>query len=649
MGSEFRFFNIAPYSPGKEEQVARDMIEYQQLTGNDIVLYCLSFDPEGFPARKKSMALVESYRKLKAALAGSPVRLGVLLQSVLGHWPRDFRNAEKWTRTVNLNGEPVRFCPFDPGFQAYTKEYITLLAREKPVFILGDDDIRSFSPVSECYCPLHTAEFNRRAGTDFTPEQFREAVRESKVGDRIYTLFDQLRRDTVNGVAKLIRETIDAVDPDIPAGTCMPGWEKQFNGETSRCIAGKHPAVMRMANANYLERSPKDFPQVMIRTMAMRAAWADIPAVLDESDTFPHNLYSRAATSFHAKLCGSIMSGLNGAKIWYVNAHRGDYPVSRNYTKILAKNRRFYPALAWAAAESELAGVIIPGHRRFLKWHPVKTGEFFVEPKNWAEVIFGAYGIPFRCSFDLTEKDAVYALAGAETIRRFSDEELRSILSCRVLADSAAALELSRRGFSGLTGVTAEDKPFTFAREKDLKTGRTCRISKKNVPLMTADPAAEMVTGLFRSDVADGSGGNTEQLVSAGTVFFRNKLGGTVCTCAFHMEMSEWDLHGEARKAWLLGILDRLSGGFFPGIVLNEQNVTAIERRQGDDLLAAVFNLCFDPMESIRIRAAAGPAQVELLGSDGNWSPAQWSFAGNELTVETVLPCYGEAVLRIRG
>ena len=648
MEPEFRFFNIAPYSPGRETELAQDMIEYQRLTGNDTVLYSLSFDPEGFPARKKSMALVESYRRLKAALAGSPVRLGVLLQSVLGHWPRDFRNAEKWTRTINLNGDPVRFCPFDPGFQAYIREYVTLLAKEDPVFILGDDDIRSFSPVSECYCPLHTAEFNRRAGTDFTPDEFREAVRNSQVGDRIYTLFDQLRRDTVNGVAKLIRETIDAVNPEIPAGTCMPGWERHFNGETAKCIAGKHPAVMRMANANYLERSPKDFPMVMIRTMAMRTAWADIPTVLDESDTFPHNLYSRAATSFHAKLCGSIMAGLNGAKVWCVNAHRGNYPISRNYTKILAKNRDFYPALAQAAADSVPAGVIIPGHRRFLKWHPAKTGEFFVEPKNWAEVIFGAFGIPFRCSFDLAEKDSVYALAGAETVRRFSDEELRSILSCRVLADSAAALELSRRGFSGLTGVTAEDKPFTFAREKDLKTGQVLRISKKNVPLMTAAPGAEMATGLFRSDVADSSN-DTEQFVSAGTVFYKNELGGLVCTCAFHMEMSEWDIHSEARKDWLLGILDRLSGGFFPGIVLNEQNVTVIERRQGGSLLAAVFNLCFDPMETVRIRAAAKPGGVELLGSDGRWSPVPHSFAGNELTVETALPCYGEAILRIRG
>ena len=88
MEHKFRFFNIAPFSPGNEALLAQDMIEYQQRTGNDVVLYSLSFHPEGFPARRKSMALVDSYRKLKAELEGSPVRLGVLLQSVLGHWIR---------------------------------------------------------------------------------------------------------------------------------------------------------------------------------------------------------------------------------------------------------------------------------------------------------------------------------------------------------------------------------------------------------------------------------------------------------------------------------------------------------------------------------------------------------------------------------
>ena len=644
----FRFFNIAPYSPGKEEETARDMIEYQRLTGNDVVLYSLSFDPEGFPARDKALKLVESYRKLKAALAGSPVRLGVLLQSVIGHRARSDKESENWTRMVDIDGEAARFCPFDPRFQDYTAEYISLLAKEDPVFILGDDDIRSFFPKAVCFCPLHTAEFNRRAGTDFTSEQLREAVRNSKPGDRIFTIFDQLRRDTVNGVAALIRKTIDSVNPDIPAGTCMPGWEKRFNGETSKAIAGKHSPVMRLGNGNYMERSPKDFPRIVVKTQIMREAFPDIPTVLDEADTCPHNLYSRAAISFHAKLCSGIMSGLNGAKVWFVNAHRSGYPVSRNYTEILAEHRNYYQTLAAAAAESKAGGVIIPGHRNFPKWHPLDSSEFFVETNTWADMAFGAFGIPFQCSFDLSRKDAVYAIAGEETVRRFSDEELRSLLSCRVLVDGKAALELTRRGFSDLTGVKAENVPFAYNAEVNVRSGQDYPIAFRLVVphLTTIDPAAEVLTAFVIEKFQDSE--KTEK-TGAGTVLFRNRLGGLVCTTAFNMEMKGWDIFREPRKAWLIEILDRLYGRTVSGIVLDEQYVMVLSRQEKDgSQILAVFNLCFDPLKKIRIRWDGEPAEVKLLEPDGVWHAVPHTSAGNELTVEKPMQCYETVILRIR-
>ena len=79
------FYNIAPFSPGKEAEVAKDMVEYAARTGNDFVLYSLSFHAEGRPALAKTDRLIASYRALKRELAGTNVRLGILLQSVLGH------------------------------------------------------------------------------------------------------------------------------------------------------------------------------------------------------------------------------------------------------------------------------------------------------------------------------------------------------------------------------------------------------------------------------------------------------------------------------------------------------------------------------------------------------------------------------------
>ena len=73
----FTVLDIAPFSPGSEERLAREMVEYRDRTGENIVLYCLSFHPEGRPALAKAEFLVGSYRKLSRALEGSGIRVGV--------------------------------------------------------------------------------------------------------------------------------------------------------------------------------------------------------------------------------------------------------------------------------------------------------------------------------------------------------------------------------------------------------------------------------------------------------------------------------------------------------------------------------------------------------------------------------------------
>ena len=152
MKENFTFYNIVPFANGEEKQTAADMIEYQKRTGNRIVLYSLTIHPEGYPARKKADQLFDSYRKLKKELAGSDVQLGILFQSILGHWPRVDKDEEKWTRTIDIDGKTPRFCPLDPGFRKYIYEVAVTAAKEKPVFIMGDDDIRGFSPKAECFC-----------------------------------------------------------------------------------------------------------------------------------------------------------------------------------------------------------------------------------------------------------------------------------------------------------------------------------------------------------------------------------------------------------------------------------------------------------------------------------------------------------------
>ena len=643
---KFRFYNIVPCNIGREKQQAQDVIELEEKTGIDVALYSLTLHPEGFPARKKADLLIESYRKFSRALKGSRVKPGVLLQSILGHWARVDKDEEKWSRTINLNGEIKRFCPLDQDFRNYIFETVATLAKEKPCFILGDDDIRGFSPKAECFCKLHTAEFNRRTGKHFTQEQYRQSVRECKVGDKVFTAYEQLRQDTMNGVCRLIREAIDSVDPSIPAGTCMPYWEIRFNGDAARAIAGKKQSpVMRLATGKYQEQTALDFGLNHLAAMTYRQFWKDIPEVLDEADTCPHSLFSKSARSVHAKLCSAIFAGLNGAKIWYINTHKADFPVNRKYTDILEKYCKYFPVLANTMHNALPEGIIIPAHDRFPHWHPADASENFVPKENWVDRMLGVYGIPFRSSFDLNE-NGIYAIAGETSIERFSDEQLSQLMTRKLLLDGPAAVALTRRGFGKDLGVKAEYRDFAFNREISADGKTSYPISRTPlIPFLTkTDAKAETLTFLGYAAFANSPKIET---VAPGAALYRNSRGGTICTTAFQLNFN-YSWMQDLRKLWLIMLLDRLNGKKLPYVSADLQPAMLLQREsESGETVLGVFNLGFDPMDSVSIRCARQPDKTEFLQADGRWKKVTFDWTKGILKLPVRLECYEPAVFRI--
>lgn len=643
----YQFYNIVPCLPGQEELLAQGAIELEAATGIDMALYCLTLHPEGYPASRKAEKLIESYRRFSLALRGSRVHSGILVQSILGHWPRVDKNEEHWQRTVDSEGNTPRFCPLDQDFRQYIRETIRSLAMEHPCFMLCDDDIRSFSPHVECFCPLHTAEFNHRTGRNFTPEEYRKAVRECAVGDDIYRAFEQLRQDTVNGVCRLIREAVDSVDGSIPAGTCMPGWELRFNGDASRCIAAKGQApVMRVASGYYMEQSSNYLPENHLLSQALRLFHKDIPVALDEADTFPHSLYSKSARSFHTKNCSAMFAGLNGAKIWYVNSYKKGRPISRKYTDVLAQKRYFDHELAATLKNSAPQGIIVPVHDRFPKWHPVhNTNENFLPEENWVSNMLGMYGIPFQCSFEL-DREGIYAVSGRDAIDRFSDEQILQLLAGKLLLDGQAAVALTLRGFSEYMGISAEERDFKYNGEYSTDWTRSYPMSKSSgVPFLNVlSQEAEILSNLCYSPFCFSS---KNEVVCPSAVLYHNALGGKVCCTAYHRSI----LYGwanEARKDWLVALLDRLDWKQLPFVAKDYQWLMLLHNRTSkQEDVVGMFNLGFDPLENPSLRCAHKPERMERLADDGLWHPLEFSWQDNAALLPLHLECYEMAALKI--
>lgn len=660
---KFTFLNIAPFSPGSEELLAREMIEYRDRTGEDIVLYCLSLHPEGRPAIAKAEYLVESYRKLRRALDGSGIRLGVLIQSTLGHWPVVAKDEEPWAHSITLDGKVKRFCPADPGCRRYLHDVARMVALEKPCFIMLDDDVHAngFFGV-ECFCERHVAMFNAENGTSHTSDSLRAAVKGCRPGDTVCVAFQKMQREFVDGLVDTIRSAVDEVDPSIPMGACTPGGERRFAGDISRRMAAKgQEPVLRIDNALYNQRSLVNFAGRLAHTMAMRDFHAGIPYLLDESDTFPHNRWSMSASLLAMKLQAAAFCGLRGSKLWYCNAHKGAFPVSRAYTDALASiswgagasspaspaRQGMLSAIVAAVQGSELSGIVVPVIGGRGPWHPSMTGESFVGEGNWGVGMAGGFGVPFCCRSDFTA-DGIYTIGGAETVARLSDNDLAAIFRHRVLVDGAAALAITERGLQRLTGVKATPDPLKYSFERGVDGVEYDFAQHDETPrLEPVAPDAEILTHLCNRPF---HGAPEADAVAPGMVCATNGFGGRVVTTAFFATG-----HGmfqppltDMRKAWFLMALAKLGWNGFA--VLNDQDATVLERRRPDGTtLLAVFNTGFDELGPIRLRAPFVPESVELLDPHGTWCHIEaTSPAPDELELSVRLPCAHGCIIAFR-
>lgn len=612
VGSVPMFYNIAPFSQGKESELARDMIEYVERTGNDTVLYSLSFHAEGRPALAKSERLLASYRKLRGELEGSKVRLGILLQSTLGHWPVVGDGHEKWQRTVTLTVPGLRYCPLDPRHRDFIRETVRLAAKEKPVLMMTDDDVTGFKHDDECFCPLHLAEFARRTGKRLTCDELRAVVREGKDVEMV-NAFRQLQEDTVLGFAKLIRDAIDSVDPTIPGCACMPGGEPWRAGRTAKVMAAEgQPPMLRICNGQYSEFRGDDFSERVALTQVLSNMWKkDVPCLLDESDTFPHNLWSKSSRSFHAKLASSFFCGLKGGKLWFVNAHRGGCEISRNYTDILSEHRGYYAAVANAVEGASPLGVLLPASddpARRPGWQDCCHG--------WVKEAFGIYGIPFNVEGDFS-KDGVWALSGADLVtRRLTKDEIRKILSHRVLIDGPAAEALTELGFAELIGVRAEKGDLVFHNEE--MDGLTVKlVPSDKAPVLKPLTGAKPITWLIRKDSVKG----TEDRVAPGATVFRNSIGGRIVVTAWSSEVSVYNRRSEQRQIWVGKLLDELNETFAVRAVDHQDILALASRAKDGSTLVEIVNLCYDPLKTISLKVSGKVRKAEYLDNHGRWRP----------------------------
>lgn len=210
------------------------------------------------PARREELALL---RVNIPYFTAQGFDVGVWFSAV-GHGGalehEDSLNAGSFTRITGFQGAVCddSFCISDPDFIAATADYVRALAEAGAKMIQLDDDFRlgHRSNGMGCTCDRHLAMFASRCGKHWQREDLYDALWSGGPSD-LRTAWLDLMGESMENFARVLRDTVDAVDPAIRLGFCAApdSWDADGTDvvRLTRIFAGRTKPFLRLIGAAY--------------------------------------------------------------------------------------------------------------------------------------------------------------------------------------------------------------------------------------------------------------------------------------------------------------------------------------------------------------------------------------------------------------
>jgi len=642
------FISVIPSLADRTDFLAEHILRRNRRTG--ITRFALScpLHPQGNDLFAKADAFARMLHEVKHQTGGHPVEIGVLFQSTLGHggyFNLVPENALRTQHAILKDGTvSARPCPFDPEFLAFIEKSVRTIVLEHPDFTLVDDDVRTFD--QECFCPLHLEALRRRTGKLYTREELVSLLDNAGPGDPFSQAVEDVNIESMTMLCKAVRKALDSVDPTIPCGCCIVRDRIDFAESECKALAGEQTkSFLRISNGNYLEQAVKSMAEVDFATafqsVNMKPLGMDL---LDESDTCPHNRYSKTARTMHLHIVSGLLHGLDGGKLWL----DGD-PMPESsfpYENILAKYQGQYRELHRLMQNVRKVGPVthIPPIRR--EPYPLRGMKFWRQ-SDWGKNCLAQFGIPIR--YEDMKADGIHLLAGSQ-VSYYTDEEIRTMLSGSALIDGEAAAELTKRGFSELTGVRAViaqpgDTSAQFQANIEIPSGTDIRMTfpcRDRSPFLTADERAEVLSEVcFSQNRVLGT-----TYVMPGSTFFRNSLGGKVIVMS--MNIGSWHymaVLNNTRKLQILNCLKRLGG--LPAWLPEFQNAKFVCGLLPDSsLLCTAINYSYDPLP-LNIGVDRPVSQVFELMPEGDFRELEFSRQDHCIHLDHELEPAQYAILKL--
>ncbi|MBR2870844.1 MAG: hypothetical protein IKB98_05680 [Clostridia bacterium] len=607
--------SIMPLNTDNLEQISKDVIEQQRTGVSTHAMFMMYFSPEGTPPIDRAEIYCKKYEAFKDRLKDENVKTGVLVQSTLGHItvPPIMHPFQNMVDVSNGDERKASVCPYDKGFQKYIKGQMKRLAQSGPEIILIDDDVGLLYKVKGCACPLHMAEFNKRAGTNLTREELYTHLKGNSELDKKYQeIFVEIQKDSLLEVVSAMREGIDEVDPTIQGAISgiSGGFHTEFPFELANAFAGKGNKPIARLNGGIYCSNVRGYTPRMYRSAALRECFGDREGYfLAETDTCPHNRYSTSASFLHMHFTASIMEGANGAKHWLTRSSGSEPKAGVAYRKILSKYSGFYKSLCEYVKVFKPFGARIPIYS--IPHYPFRDKPDGIENVvAWSTSVLERIGLPLYFS----SKVGGAVFLDEYSVLQFKDEDIKVFLKGTLVLSSGAAENLIKRGFGKYLGVEIckweGKKPVSeFYQNRSMPL----QIKLKQIKVVEKDVK---IYSTVKTRVGD-----TYEDLFPGVTGYKNSLGGLSIVFSGTPDakwsyFTSFSMLNETRKQQLIDIMKEQDNidVYYPDDA--EVYLKAGYLPNGE-MMVAFFNIGLDVLEDITLISKKKINKIERLSPSG--------------------------------
>ena len=606
----------------------------------------VKIDVEEFTHGQPNLQWVEKYcRKLKSfkkKIEDKGIIFSINPWITVGHNDRGRAgnlNIPGLKTLVDKNGTKCTCCacPLSKAWQEHMKKVWTQYAKLKPAVIWLEDDLRTFNhqPVEiSCFCNLHMSRFSKRVGKKVNREELVSAINKLGQPHPWRKEYLDMQRDVILEMVTMIVKIVNDVSPETsfglmssgPRAHCMEGrdWDKLAN-----VMSAGPQLISRPPLGSYSEYSLRGLYYSSDSIKLTRHVLPEGTIEQTEVENVPFTQYSKSTAFTFLQMAVSFALGCDGVTMNLFDHCGSPMSDAPEMLELLSKEKKYLNALANATqGTGRQRGVQLlfsTQHSYSKKLNPGDDGYAIAAEDFCLAETFESLGIATTFS-----DEQVCATIG-QSLRCFSDDKIKKVLSEGLFLDAVAAGVLVERGFGKYIGLEKIASPICIDRLEPLSAeeyhnkafggekGKMLTLTTPNLGARPKYAAAKISTKTkIISYMVDPDAKRKYPSMFA----FENSLGGRVV-----VHLLDWTtacgiaFNHTYRRHQLQNIMQWLSKNTLPAVVPNNVFPLFIRRDVKENTILTIFNLTLDDYSktTIEINDNRKIDDVHILSPTGKW------------------------------